>query len=147
MPIATPSTYERDNVKTIIPFIRPLILTLLALASLVSRIQAREVSITDPGWNAAIRDTLPIPFGPPTEPMVALDLGFNQLTNLTLPADLQNLIDPDLDFDKLSSLNFLSDLTSPGFLHLRANQFTNFSLPAGLTSFLPRPTPLRVGAV
>jgi formylglycine-generating enzyme required for sulfatase activity len=61
-----------------------------------------------------------------------LDLSFNQLTSVTLPADLRSLSELELDFNRLSVLN-LPNLTNLSFLHLRANLFTNFSLPAGLT--------------
>jgi hypothetical protein len=42
------------------------------------------------------------------------------------------LIDLDLDFNRLTSLNFPSNLTHLGFLHLRANQFNSFNVPAEL---------------
>jgi hypothetical protein len=55
------------NMKTIIPLIRPLVLTLLVLASFVTTTLAQEVQIPDPGLNAAIREALEQPNGPLTE--------------------------------------------------------------------------------
>jgi hypothetical protein len=53
--------------KTIIPLIRPLVLTLLVLASFATTTLAQEVQIPDPGLNAAIREALEKPNGPLTE--------------------------------------------------------------------------------
>ena len=53
--------------KTVIPLIQPLVLTLLALTSFVATTLAQEVSIPDPGLDAAIREALQKPFGPLTE--------------------------------------------------------------------------------
>jgi hypothetical protein len=49
--------------KTIIPVRRPLVLTLLILASFATTILAQEVQIPDPGLNAAIREALQNPTG------------------------------------------------------------------------------------
>jgi hypothetical protein len=53
--------------KTITPLIRSLILTLFVIAVFVASTVAQEVSIPDPGLNAAIRAALQKPFGPLTE--------------------------------------------------------------------------------
>src|SRR5262245_47130138 len=53
--------------KTIIHIIRPLVLTLLILTGSPLSVLAEEVSIPDPGLNAAIRQALQKPAGPLTE--------------------------------------------------------------------------------
>ena len=53
--------------KTIIHFIRRFILTVLVLAGFITSARAQEVSIPDPGLNAAIREALQKPNGPLTE--------------------------------------------------------------------------------
>ena len=54
------------DMKSNIPLIRPLVLTLLVLASFVTTTLAQEVQIPDPGLNAAIREALEQPNGPLT---------------------------------------------------------------------------------
>ena len=51
----------------IIHVVQPLVLTLLFLTSFVASTLAQEVSIPDPGLNAAIREALQKPNGPLTE--------------------------------------------------------------------------------
>ena len=53
--------------KAIAPVIRPLVLTMLLLTSFRAASQAQEVSILDPGLNAAIREVLQKPNEPLTE--------------------------------------------------------------------------------
>lgn len=53
--------------RTTFNIIRPLVLTLLALANFMTSIVAQEVSIPDPGLNAAIRVAMHKPGGPLTE--------------------------------------------------------------------------------
>src|SRR6266487_6347328 len=93
------------------------IVRLLVLTSFIATAQAQEVSIPDPGLNAAIREALQKPSGPLTEQdllsltnlnaccrsvksleglgaahnLTVLYLGYNQLTSLTLPAGLGQL--------------------------------------------------------
>jgi hypothetical protein len=55
--------------------IRPLVLTALTLTNIAASALAQEVTIPDPNLNAAIRETLG-----------------NQLTNITFPPELQQLI-------------------------------------------------------
>ena len=62
------------------------ILRLLVLTSLMATAQAQEVSIPDPGLNAAIRDALQKPAGPlTTQDMLSLtnlDAGFRGVSSL-----------------------------------------------------------------
>ena len=53
--------------KIIISVIRPLVLTLLVLANFTAAVLAQDISIPDPGLNAAIREALEKPNGPLTE--------------------------------------------------------------------------------
>ena len=145
--------------KTIIPLIRPLVLTLLALTSFVATTLAQEVSIPDPGLNAAIREALQKPFGPLTEQdllsltnlnasrrnvksivgleaarnLVSLDLQINRLTNFSLPSELTKLSTLDVSVNPLTNFFLPSGLTNLTSLTLESDGFTNLTLPAGLT--------------
>ena len=136
------------------------ILRLLVLTSLMAMAQAQEVSIPDPGLNAAIRDALQKPAGPLMEQdllslvnlyaccrgvrslegleaahnLATLDLSANQLTSFTLPTGLTSLTTLVLGGNQLTNFSFLSGLTNLTTLYLDNNQLTNLTLPAGLTS-------------
>src|SRR5438046_5423707 len=92
------------------------ILLLLVLTGLVATAQAQEVSIPDPGLNAAIRDALQKPAGP----LTAQDL--LSLTNL------------DARFRRVKSLEGLEAAHNLTTLDLSHNQLTNLTLPVGLTN-------------
>jgi len=145
--------------KIIIPIIRPLLLTLLILAGLVVSILAQEVSIPDPGLNAALRDALRKPSGPLTQQdmlsltnlnarnrnvssldgleaarnLVSLDLQINHLSNLSFPNGLTNLSLLDLSSNPLFNFSLPSELTNLTMLTLESDGLTNLTLPAGLT--------------
>src|SRR6266581_4663892 len=113
--------------KTTAHFIRLLIVTAVVLSSFVISTQAQEVSIPDPGLNAAIRAALQKPFGPLTEQdllsltnlnasrrnvrsiagleaarnLVSLNLQINRLTNSSLPSELTKLITLDISVNPL----------------------------------------------
>ncbi len=55
------------NIKTFFPVSRPLFLALLVRTSFTASLMAQEVSVPDPGLNAAIREALQKPNGPLTE--------------------------------------------------------------------------------
>src|SRR5690349_5602350 len=144
--------------KIIFHSIRPLILTLLVLTSVMTRILAQEVSIPDPGLNAAIRDTLGKPIGPLTQPdllsltnlnasrrnvssivgleaarnLVSLDLQINLLTNFSLPSQLTNLITLDVSVNPLTNFFLPNGLTNLASLTLESVGLTNLTLPADL---------------
>jgi internalin A len=134
---------------------------LLVVASFVTNVLTQEVSIPDPGLNAAIRETLAKPAGPLTvqdllsltnlnamqrgvssleglgaaHNLTRLDLGGNQLRgDLTFPPGLINLTDLGLYFTHLSNLALPADLSSLTTLALDDNELTNLTLPAGLTN-------------
>ena len=144
--------------KTIIPLGRPLVLALLASASFVATTLAQEVSIPDPGLNAAIRAALQRPFGPLTEQdllnltnlnarsrnvrsivgleaarnLVSLDLQINRLTNFSLPSGLANLSTLDLSVNPLANFSLPSGLTNLTSLTIESAGLTNLTLPPGL---------------
>src|SRR5213594_157552 len=148
-----------DNMKTIIPLIRPLVLTLLVLASFVTATLAQEVQIPDPGLNAAIREALEKPAGPLTEQdllnLINLDassrdvssvegleaarnlerlfLESNRLTHFSLPGTLTNLIELNLSFNPLTNCSLPSGLANLATLNIGFSLLTELTLPAGLS--------------
>jgi formylglycine-generating enzyme required for sulfatase activity len=145
---------------TFIPVLRPLALTLLVMTNITAITLAQEVSIPDPGLNAAIREVLEIPVGPLTEPdllgltgliadtrnitridglgaarnLTFLDLDSNRLTNFALPNTLTNLTLLDVSFNLLAQCILPTGLKKLDQLFLERNGLTNMTLPAGLTA-------------
>ncbi len=129
----------------------------LALISVITA-PAQEVSIPDPGLNAAIRQTLQKPTGPLTQQdllgltsltaddqnitniagleaarnLVTLSLQSNHLANLSIPGGLTNLITVDLSANQLASLTLSSNLTELESLQLENNRLTSFTLSSNL---------------
>jgi formylglycine-generating enzyme required for sulfatase activity len=66
----------------------------------------------------------------------SLVLSSNQLTNLTLPPDLNHLTQIELARNKLTSLILPAGLTSLAFLNLTDNQLTNITLPPDLQQLI-----------
>ena len=152
-------THSFCNVKTIIPVIRPFVLTLLILANLAASTVAQEVSIPDPGLNATIREALQKPIGPLTEQdllsltnlnarsrnvasidgleaarnLVALDLQINHLNNFSLPSELTNLVTLDVSSNPLTNIFLPTGLANLTSLTLESDGLTNLTLPADLT--------------
>ena len=132
----------------------------LVLIGFVTSACAQEVSIPDPGLNAAIRQALQKPSGPLTasdllsltnllaggrnissvEGLEAarnlriLDLDANSLTNFSIADALTNLTILDLFGNRLS--NFVLSNASPQLriLDIALNTLTQCSLPAGMTN-------------
>jgi formylglycine-generating enzyme required for sulfatase activity len=145
--------------KTIIFFTRPYVLALGVLASFATPTWADEVSIPDPGLNAAIREELNKPIGPLTDQDLLsltnlsagerniqrtdgldaarnlrfLDLDSNALTNFSLPSGLTQLELLDVSFNALTQCAIPGELTNLDTLFLPGNALANFTLPAGLT--------------
>jgi hypothetical protein len=139
---------------------RFLMILLLAVTSFMTNVLAQEVSIPDPGLNAAIRQTLGKPAGLLTAQdllsltsldaadrgvssleglgaahnLTTLNLHNNGLNNLTLPADLTNLTTLVLYNNRLTSLTLPAGLASLTTLDLRYSELTSLTLPAGLAS-------------
>ncbi|HTI97956.1 MAG TPA: SUMF1/EgtB/PvdO family nonheme iron enzyme [Dongiaceae bacterium] len=119
---------------------------------------AQEVTIPDPGLDAAIRDALQKPSGPLTEPdlltltnlsaisrniqsiagleaaqnLVSLDLGDNQIASLALPTNLTRLVTLDLSENQFANLVLPGGLTNLTKLRIEVGALTNLTLPAGL---------------
>jgi formylglycine-generating enzyme required for sulfatase activity len=134
--------------------------TLLILAQSVASTLAQEVSIPDPGLNAAIRADLQKPNGPLTEQdllsltnlnarnrnvrsidgleaarnLVSLDLQINHLANFSLPSEFTNLLVLNLSVNPLTNFSLPSGLTNLTSLAIESAGLTNLALPAGLTS-------------
>src|SRR6266478_6573311 len=102
--------------KTSMALIRTLVLALLTLTSFVATTLAQEVSIPDPGLNAAVRDTLHIP----SAPLTAQDL--LALTNL------------DASRRSVKSIAGLEAARNLVSLELQINRLTNFALPGEFTN-------------
>src|SRR5258706_11401146 len=133
----------------------------LILITLTVSTHAQEVSIPDPGLNAAIRAALQKPFGPLTEQdllnltnlnarsgnvrsivgleaarnLVSLDLQINHLTNFALPSQLTKLSTLDLSANPLTNLFLPSGLKSLTSLTIEGAGLTSLTLPATLIGF------------
>jgi len=142
------------HIRTIFYIIPTLILTGLIVST-----HAQEVSIPDPGLNAAIRAALQKPFGPLTEQdllnltnlnarsrnvrsivgleaarnLASLDLQINHLTNFSFPSELTKLTTLDLSVNPLTNFSLRSGLTNLTSLTIEGAGLTNLTLPAGLT--------------
>src|SRR5580765_1501314 len=124
--------------KTIIRVSRPLVLTLLVLANSAASALAQEVSIPDPGLNAAIRVALQKPFGPLCEQdllsLSNLDASRRNVRSIAGLEEASNLVSLALQINRLTNFSLPSELTNLSTLDLSANPLTNFSLPNGLKS-------------
>jgi Leucine-rich repeat (LRR) protein len=93
--------------------IQSLALVVLVLAGLMTAGLAQEVSIPDPGLNAAIREALQKPNGPLTE------------------QDLLSLTNLDASSRNISNVEGLEAARNLSALYLSNNELTNFTLPDG----------------
>ena len=133
---------------------------ILALAGLVPSTFAQEVSIPDPGLNAAIRDALHKPVGPITQQdmltltnlsagnrtissveglqaarnLQILDLDGNSITNFSIANVLTNLTILDLFNNRLSSFVLSNALPRLNIIDIGFNSLIQCSLPPGLVS-------------
>jgi formylglycine-generating enzyme required for sulfatase activity len=134
------------------------IILALMLSCLGAPALAQEVSVPDPGLNAAIRQALQKPAGPLTEQdllnltvldasrrdvrslaglekapnLVSLDLQINSLAGLLFPTQLTNLRVLDLSFNPLYNLSLPSQVTNLTSLTIEGAGLTNLDLPAHL---------------
>src|SRR6185369_7572395 len=139
--------------------VRSIVLTVLILTGLTASTWAQEVSIPDPGLNAAIRDVLQKPTGPLTQQdmlsltnliassrdvasidgleaasnLTVLGLFNNHLTNFTLPNGLTNLTVLNLGLNSITQCSLPGGLTKLDTLFLGGNELSDFTLPAGMT--------------
>jgi hypothetical protein len=118
--------------------VRPLILSALTLASSLTSPLAQEVSIPDPNFNAVIREALGKPNGPLTQQdmlsLTGLSAIFRNITNVQGLEAAQNLASLDLQDNRITSLNFPTNLTRLVFLDLSENRFPQLTLPSGMTN-------------
>ncbi|HEV8542287.1 MAG TPA: hypothetical protein VGR78_07845, partial [Verrucomicrobiae bacterium] len=92
------------------------VLRVLALGGFVASVGAQEVSIPDPGLNAAIREALAKPAQPLTR------------------EDMLNLLALDASSRDIRSLAGLDAAENLALLSLRSNRLANLTLPSELTS-------------
>src|SRR5438094_615170 len=111
------------------------ILQLLVLSSLITTAQAQEVSIPDPGLNAAIREALQKPAGPLTAQdllsLTNLDASFRGVKSLEGLEAAHDLTTLNLEYNELTSLTLPAGLTNLTTLNLGANQLTDFAFLSG----------------
>src|SRR5689334_15237405 len=122
--------------KAVVHFRRPLFLTALILAGFVASTRAQEVSIPDPGLNAAIRQALNKPVGPLTaQDMLALsnlDARSRSISRVEGLEAARNLSQLFLDFNSLTNLDLPNTLTNLNVFTLGLNPLTRLSIPSGL---------------
>jgi len=115
------------------------ILTLAVTASITS-VLAQEVSIPDPGLNAAIRAALQKPIGPLTESdllgLPNLSAGGKQISSVEGLETARNLNVLDLDNNSITNFAIGSALTNLTILDLFQNHLTNLTLSNASTRFL-----------
>ena len=122
----------------LICFVWPLVLNLLALTAFTATTLAQDVSIPDPGLNAAIRDALGKPVGPLTQQdmlsLTNLNARNRNVSSIVGLEAAHNLVALDLQINHLTNVTLLSALTNLSTLDLSVNPLTNFTLPSGLTN-------------
>jgi formylglycine-generating enzyme required for sulfatase activity len=157
-PPASQATRLIDNMKTVSHVIRSLVIALLVVGNFLSSTRAQEISIPDPGLNAAIREELQKPNGPLTQTdmlvltnlnarnrnvsslagleaahnLASLDLQINRLTNFSLPTELTKLTTLDVSINPLTNFFLPNGLTNLASLTLESAGLTNLTLPSGL---------------
>lgn len=111
---------------------------ILALTSFLTSLRAQEVSVPDPGLNAAIRAALQKPVGPLTEQdllsLISLDAGSREVSSVTGLEAARNLEHLFLDSNRLTNFSLPGNLTNLSELYLLDNPLTNCSLPGGLAN-------------
>ena len=116
------------------------ILATLILAGCMTSTFAQEISIPDPGLNAAIRDALGKPGGPLTEQdllsLTNLNARNRNVSSIDGLEAARNLVSLHLEINRLTNVSLLGALTNLSALDLSVNPLTNFSLPNGLTNLL-----------
>jgi formylglycine-generating enzyme required for sulfatase activity len=134
----------------------------LLLAGATNSARADEVSIPDPGLNAAIRTALGKPSGPLTDldllsltnldahsrnvrstagleaarNLVSLDLTGNSLTNFFLPSELTNLTSLTMEGCALTNLTLPATLLGLTNLDVEGNDLSSFEWPSNLASLV-----------
>jgi Leucine-rich repeat (LRR) protein len=111
--------------------IRSIIVALLVLNTFVGLTWAQEVTIPDPGLNAAIRAALAKPIGPLTVQdllsLTNLDAGNRSISNLTGREFATNLLSLNLRGNLLSNPTFPTTLTRLNSLDLSQKRFSTLT--------------------
>src|SRR5580765_8471237 len=119
--------------------------TAVMLIGLVFPARAVEVSIPDPGLNAAVRDALHKPAGPLTEQdllsLTNLSAGARNISTLQGLQAAGNLKILDLDNNSVTDFSLAGALTNLTILDLFNNRLTHFAL----SNTLPNLTILDLG--
>jgi len=106
------------------------------LTNSVTPALAQDVSVPDPGLNAAIRQAMQKPTGPLTAQdllqLTSLEAAGRNIANLAGLEAARNLNSLDLFNNRLTNFSLPSGLTNLIFLDVSANALTNCSLPVGL---------------
>src|SRR5690349_5427440 len=113
-------------------------LWLLLLNGVLISAAAQEVSIPDPGLNAAIRQALQKPSGPLTEQdllsLTDLDASRRNISSTEGLQAARNLVTLNLQVNRLTNFSVPGELTKLELLDVSLNSLTNISLPNGLTN-------------
>jgi len=121
------------NIRTVFCVIQALFLTHFKASTL-----AQEVTIPDPGLNAAIREALQKPSGPLTEQdifsLTNLNARNRNVSSIAGLESARNLVSLNLEINHLSSVSPLSALTNLSTLDLSINPLIDFSPPSVLTN-------------
>jgi hypothetical protein len=122
----------------------------LVLTGFVVTTLAQDVSIPDPGLNAAIRTAVQRPSGPLTEQdLLSLTVLEARQGNVKSVEGLEvahNLTELSLDHNLLTDFSIASGLTNLVRLDLSFNSLTNGSIPSGLTKLATRSNAVYKGA-
>ncbi len=114
------------------------LIAILMLTNLLVPARAQEVSIPDPGLEAAIRVELQLPFGPLTTQdlltLTNLNASSRNISSIEGLEAARNLMTLNLQVNRLTSFSLPSDLTRLISLNVSANPLTNVLLPNGLTN-------------
>jgi len=114
------------------------VILLLVLTAFAASAPAQEVTIPDPGLNAAIRAALHKPFEPLSEQdmlsLTNLNASRRSVSSIAGLETASNLVSLDLQINHLTNFALPNQLTNLSILDLTANPLTNFSLPSGLKS-------------
>ncbi|MDB6038399.1 MAG: exported protein of unknown function [Verrucomicrobiales bacterium] len=113
------------------------IIRALIIANLATLAVAQEVSIPDPGLNAAVRETLQKPNGSLTEEdlltLTALDAHRRNVSSISGSEAARNLTSLSLQFNHLIDLVLPEGLINLNELALSGNLLTTLTLPPDMT--------------
>src|SRR6185295_8917612 len=106
-------------------------------AGFVTSAMALDVTIPDPGLDAAVRTALNKPTGTLTDQdllnLTILSADNRNIASIAGLETARNLVALELLNNRLTNFSLPAGLTNLTFLDVSANPLTNFSLPTGLT--------------